>query len=230
MQKTIMRHAGALAIGSVLFLAAQALAQGTAGADAASGKDHDHGHSHGHSHDAKDSVYNGYFEDGQVKPRQLGDWEGDWQSVYPYLVDGTLDTVMAQKAKHGDKSADEYRAYYDAGYKTDVDRIVIDGASVAFFRGKESVKADYVTDGHEILTYEKGNRGVRYVFRKSAGDDAAPQFIQFSDHKIAPDKADHYHLYWGNDRAALLKEVTNWPTYYPAGLTGEQIVEELLAH
>lgn len=229
MQKTIMRHAGALAIGSVLFLA-QALAQDTAGADAASGQDHDHGHSHGHSHDAKDSVYNGYFEDGQVKPRQLGDWEGDWQSVYPYLVDGTLDTVMAQKAKHGDKSADEYRAYYDAGYKTDVDRIVIDGASVAFFRGKEPVKADYVTDGHEILTYEKGNRGVRYIFRKSAGDDAAPQFIQFSDHKIAPDKADHYHIYWGNDRAALLKEVTNWPTYYPAGLTGEQIVEELLAH
>ena len=87
-----------------------------------------------------------------------------------------------------------------------------------------------MTDGHEILTYEKGNRGVRYIFRKSAGDDAAPQFIQFSDHKIAPDKADHYHIYWGNDRATLLKEVTNWPTYYPAGLTGEQIVEELLAH
>ncbi|MDR7030788.1 ABC-type Fe3+-siderophore transport system permease subunit [Rhizobium rosettiformans] len=24
----------------------------------------------------------------------------------------------------------------------------------------------------------------------------APEFIQFSDHKIAPERADHYHLYW----------------------------------
>jgi len=224
----IMRHAGALAIGSVLFLTAQALAQGTADTDHAPQKGHDHGHSH--SHDTKDAVYNGYFEDDQVKPRALGDWEGEWQSVYPYLADGTLDPVIAAKAAHGDKSADEYRAYYETGYRTDVDRIVIDGASVSFSRGEDTAKADYAADGHEILTYEKGNRGVRYIFRKIAGDDDAPLFIQFSDHAIAPKKAGHYHLYWGDDRAALLKEVSNWPTYYPSALSADQIVQEMLAH
>lgn len=48
--------------------------------------------------------------------------------------------------------------------------------------------------------------------RRLAGEgrfDYAPQFIQFSDHKIAPRKTDHVHIYWGNDRTALLKEVTN---------------------
>jgi zinc transport system substrate-binding protein len=54
--------------------------------------------------------------------------------------------------------------------------------------------------------------------------------MQFRDHKIAPDASDHYHLYWGNDRAALLEEVTNWPTYYPSSLDAKGIVHEMLEH
>ncbi|MFT4014271.1 MAG: ZinT/AdcA family metal-binding protein, partial [Paracoccus sp. (in: a-proteobacteria)] len=83
---------------------------------------------------------------------------------------------------------------------------------------------------HEILTYEKGNRGVRFIFRKTGGDAAAPGFIQFSDHNIAPVKSDHFHIYWGDDRAALLQEVTNWPTYYPSALSTEEVVSEMQAH
>ncbi|MBX5039336.1 ZinT family metal-binding protein [Rhizobium lentis] len=220
MNKAITTLSCALAVSAILTCAEMAAAQTSSG----------NNHNHSHSHDKMGSTYDGYFDDDQVKARELSDWEGDWQSVYPYLVDGTLDPVMADKAKHGDKSAGEYRAYYDTGYKTDVDRIVINGKKVTFFRGKDSVVGDYETDGHEILTYKKGNRGVRFIFRKSAGDDAAPRFIQFSDHIVAPEKADHYHLYWGNDRAALLNEVTNWPTYYPASLSGKQIAEEMLSH
>lgn len=226
MQMMIKRPARALAIFAALFFAGQALPGGTANAETSSS----HNHAHGHAHDSKGSVYEGYFEDDQVKPRALSDWEGDWQSVYPYLVDGTLDPVMADRAKHGGKSADDYRAYYDAGYKTDVDRIVIKDNSVSFFRGKDTASANYEVDGYEILTYEKGNRGVRFIFKKTTGDDAAPHFIQFSDHIIAPEKAGHYHLYWGDDRTALLKQVTNWPTYYPSHLNGKQIVDEMLAH
>lgn len=204
-----------------------------------SGKVHEHdgeeAHAHGHSHDhahshGDDQIYKGYFEDGQVKDRALSDWAGDWQSVYPYLQDGTLDPVMAHKAESGDQSADEYKAYYEIGYRTDVDRIEIDGDTVRFVREGKSLEARYVSDGYEILTYKKGNRGVRFIFKKVEGDADAPQFIQFSDHKIAPEKADHYHLYWGNDRAALLEEVTNWPTYYPSSLSAKEIVEEMMAH
>lgn len=226
MHNQVTRATRAFALFAALALAAHAVSAGAAHAKSSRGHDHAHSHAHG----AKSEVYNGYFKDEQVKPRTLEDWEGEWQSVYPYLLDGTLNPVMAEKAKRGDKSASEYRAYYKAGYKTDVDRIVIAGKSVTFFRGKQPTKANYVPDGYEILTYAKGNRGVRFIFKKEEGDEAAPRFIQFSDHMIAPDIADHYHLYWGDDRAALLKEVTNWPTYYPADLTGKQIVEEMLAH
>lgn len=199
------------------------------------GKVHEHegeqGHDHAHAHDhGDDQVYKGYFEDAQVKDRALSDWAGDWQSVFPLLQDGTLDPVMAHKAEDGKQSADEYKAYYEVGYKTDVERITIDGDIVTFFKDGKPLKGRYASDGHEILTYEKGNRGVRFIFKKVEGDADAPDYFQFSDHKIAPGKADHYHLYWGNDRAALLEEVTNWPTYYPSSLSAKEIVEEMIAH
>lgn len=190
-----------------------------------SGQVHDHAHNHG-----DDQIYKGYFEDDQIEARALVDWEGDWQSVYPYLEDGTLDPVMEHKAESGDQSAEEYREYYETGYRTDVERIVIDGDMVTFYENGQPVEARYASDGHEILTYARGNRGVRFIFAKTEGDDAAPQYIQFSDHKIAPAAADHYHLYWGDDRAALLEEVTNWPTYYPSSLNADQIVREMMAH
>lgn len=117
-----------------------------------------------------------------------------------------------------------------ARYRTDVNRIEIDGDTVRFFRDGNPLEARYASDGHEILKYEAGNRGVRFIFKKTEGDAKAPQYIQFSDHKIAPAAADHYHLYWGDDRAALLAEVTNWPTYYPSSMGTEQIVREMIAH
>ncbi|KZY39711.1 metal-binding protein ZinT [Roseovarius sp. HI0049] len=218
----LLKHAAALVTGALLTLTAPALASDTAD------KDHDHDHSHAESHQS--DIYKGYFEDSQIAPRPLSDWEGDWQSVYPYLMDDSLDPVMQHKAEHGDKTAGEYRAYYETGYATDVDRIEITGDRVTFHEGDSAVSGTYAEDGHEILTYKKGNRGVRFIFQKTEGDEEAPDYIQFSDHRIAPAKADHYHLYWGDDRAALLEEVTNWPTYYPADLTVDQIVEEMTAH
>ncbi len=37
-----------------------------------------------------------FFYNDEVADRSLADWEGDWQSVYPYLVSGDLDEVFAQ--------------------------------------------------------------------------------------------------------------------------------------
>lgn len=221
--KFLTRTAMALIAGLALTSAGPSQAQQRAGT-------HSHGHNHDHGSDRQKDHARGIFEDGEVQPRPLSDWEGAWQSVYPYLIDGTLDPVMADKAAHGSKTAAEYRAYYETGYKTDVARIEIKGGKVSFTSPSGVVAGEYVSDGQDILTYRAGNRGVRYVFKKTAGDADAPDFIQFSDHIIAPQKAGHYHLYWGDDRAALLEEVTHWPTYYPAGLTGEEIQHEMLAH
>ncbi|MGG2065251.1 ZinT/AdcA family metal-binding protein [Bacillus sp. S14(2024)] len=195
---------------------------------------HDHGHEHDHSHvhdEETKKIYEGYFEDSQVKERSLSDWEGDWQSVYPYLQDGTLDEVFAYKAKHtGKMTAKEYKEYYNEGYQTDVNRIVIQGNIVTFFKNGEEYSGKYIYDGYEILTYDSGNRGVRYIFKLAEKAEGVPQYIQFSDHSIYPNKASHYHLYWGDDRKVLLDEVIHWPTYYPSKMDGHDIVHEMMEH
>ncbi|WP_281659004.1 ZinT/AdcA family metal-binding protein [Halobacillus sp. Cin3] len=195
-------------------------------------KHSEHNHNHGHADDEEaQQIYDGYFEDEQVKDRELTDWEGDWQSVYPYLQDGTLDEVFAHKAENdGDMTAEEYKEYYKIGYETDVERIIFEGNDVTFFENGEKSSGTYTYDGYEILTYEAGNRGVRYIYELTEEDGDLPQYIQFSDHSITPTDADHYHLYWGDDREALLDEVTNWPTYYPSDLDGQEIAHEMMAH
>ena len=57
-------------------------------------------HSHGHQMtEAEQKAANGVFEDKDVKDRALSDWDGTWQSVYPFLLDGWLDPVFKQKAQ-----------------------------------------------------------------------------------------------------------------------------------
>ncbi|MBV7318244.1 metal-binding protein ZinT [Bacillus halotolerans] len=194
--------------------------------------DHDHDHSHSHAHgEETEKIHEGYFKNSQVKDRSLSDWEGDWQSVYPYLQDGTLDEVFSYKSKHeGDKTAEEYKEYYKKGYKTDVDRILIQKDAVTFFKNGKEYSGKYTYDGYEILTYDGGNRGVRYIFKRAKKAEGLPQYIQFSDHSIYPTKASHYHLYWGEDREALLDEVKNWPTYYPSEMDGHDIAHDMMAH
>lgn len=184
---------------------------------------------HGHDEESK-QIYQGYFDDDQVADRELTDWEGDWQSVYPYLLNGDLDKVFAHKAEEGDMTAEEYKDYYTEGYVTDVERIVIDNGNVTFYKDGEEFSGDYEYDGYEILTYEKGNRGVRFIYKLAEESKEMPQYIQFSDHIISPQVSSHFHLYWGDDREKLLDEVTHWPTYYPSNLDGDDIVRDQLAH
>ena len=191
--------------------------------EAKPGMQAEEGHNHGYSH----------FADSDVQDRSLTDWSGDWQSVYPYLEDGELDEVMERKAENGDKTAEEYKAYYETGYKTDVEKIVIDGENntMEFTKNGVSAKATYEYKGYQIYDYESGSRGVRYFFEATDGSEDAPKYVQFSDHGIAPGKAEHFHIYAGNDGFdALSEEMENLPTYYPADMTGEEIAEDMLEH
>jgi zinc transport system substrate-binding protein len=193
---------------------------------------HDHEHAHSHSSEKEKEIYSGIFEDDEVEDRPLSDWEGDWQSVYPYLLDGTLDEVFQHKAEtKQDKTFEEYKAYYKTGYETDVERIVINGDEITFYQNGEGKTGKYQYHGYEILTYESGNRGVRYLFDRVGEAEGVPAHIQFSDHSIYPTQAEHYHLYFGDEaHDELLQELDHWPTYYFSDLSGEEIAHEMIAH
>ena len=178
------------------------------------------------------TVQNGYFEDADVKDRTLSDYAGNWQSVYPFLEDGTLDQVFDYKAKlTGKMTKDEYKAYYQKGYQTDVNKINIADNTMEFIQGGQSKQYTYKYVGKKILTYKKGNRGVRFLFEATDADAGQFKYVQFSDHNIAPVKAEHFHIFFGGtSQEALFEEMDNWPTYYPDGLSGQEIAQEMLAH
>ncbi|MEW4354693.1 zinc ABC transporter substrate-binding protein AdcA [Streptococcus pneumoniae] len=178
------------------------------------------------------TVQNGYFEDSAIKDRTLSDYAGNWQSVYPYLTDGTLDQVFDYKAKlSGQMTAAEYKAYYDTGYKTDVSHIHITDKTMEFVVNGESKKYTYKYVGKKVLTYKKGNRGVRYLFEATDSDAGQFKYVQFSDHNIAPVKTGHFHIFFGGEsQEKLFDELDNWPTYYPDSMTGQEIAQEMLAH
>ena len=187
----------------------------------------------GMEHEHEEDHHDGVFEDADVQDRTLADWQGDWQSVYPYLLDGTLDPVFAHKAaEKQDKTEAEYKAYYTAGYQTDIERITIDGDTIAFFENGKPITAKYIYEGFRILTYESGKKGVRYQFQSADPASAAPKYIQFSDHEIGPvDHAEHFHIFMGNDGFdKLSEEMENWPTYYDSSLTGDEVLDEMLSH
>lgn len=94
-------------------------------------------HSHGHQMtEAEQKAANGVFEDKDVKDRKLSDWDGTWQSVYPFLLDGSLDPVFKKKAEKDHKSVEAVKAYYRTGYATDVGSIGIENNVMEFHQGK----------------------------------------------------------------------------------------------
>lgn len=97
---------------------------------------------------------------------------------------------MKKKAESGEKTEEEYKQYYETGYKTDVEKIVIDGANgtMEFTKDGNAAKGTYEYRGYQIYDYKSGSRGVRYFFEKTSGSDEAPRYVQFSDHGIAPER------------------------------------------
>lgn len=178
------------------------------------------------------TVASGYFEDKDIKDRELSDWKGDWKSVYPLLQDGSLDQVFDYKAKKsGSMTAAEYKDYYDKGYKTDVSDIKISDKTMTFVvKGQEKTHT-YKYAGKKTLTYKKGNRGVRFMFEATDPDAGEFKYVQFSDHNIAPTKAAHFHIFWGGEsQEKLWDQLENWPTYYPSNLSSFEIAQEMVAH
>jgi zinc transport system substrate-binding protein len=187
-------------------------------------QDEEDGHSHGHES----------FSLEDVRDRALTDWAGDWQSVYPHLLDGTLNPVMEHRAESGEKTAREYYEQYQKAYETDADRLTITGTSMTFYRNSVPARANYVYRGTGVTEEDDGGLWVRYKFEAVGNPpNGVPRYVMFSDHLYAPAKSEHFHIYSSNESFDALMADTNpanYPTYYPANLTKAEIVAEMIGH
>lgn len=99
-----------------------------------------------------------------------------------------------------------------------------------FFKNGKEYFGKYMYDGYEILIYDVGNRGVRYIFKLVKKIEGFFQYIQFSDYSIYLIKVSYYYLYWGDDCEVLFDEVKNWFIYYLLEMDGYDIIYEMMVY
>ena len=183
-----------------------------------------------HAHDHSKEVST--FEDHEVQDRSLSDWEGSWQSAYPFALDGTLDDAFAAMAEEGEMTADEYKTYYQNGYKTDITNINIEGDHIAFtYEDGKKVGSDYKYIGYYIQNWSTGTKAAMYRFEAVDRTSGAPIYIEFNDHMIESAAPEHFHIRMSNESFdAIVDPEKSWPTFFPADMTGEDLCEHMEGH
>ena len=183
-----------------------------------------------HAHDHSKEVST--FEDHEVQDRSLSDWEGSWQSAYPFALDGTLDDAFAAMAEEGEMTADEYKTYYQNGYKTDITNIDIAGDHIAFtYEDGKKVGSDYKYIGYYIQNWSTGTKAAMYRFEAVDRTSGAPVYIEFNDHMIESAAPEHFHIRMSNESFdAIVDPEKSWPTFFPADMTGEDLCEHMEGH
>lgn len=185
-------------------------------------------HEHSHDHSKKVST----FEDDEVQDRPLSDWEGDWQSAYSLVLDGSLDEAWEHKSEDGKMTAEEYKEYYTKGYKSDYSAISIHDDHIKFTDNDGNVtESDYEYTGYYIQNWSTGTKAAMYRFEAVDKESGAPVYIEFNDHIIEPEKAEHFHIRMSNESYdAIVDPEGNWPTFFDAALSPEGVCEEVIGH
>lgn len=185
-------------------------------------------HEHDHDHSKEVST----FEDDEVKDRSLSDWAGEWQSAYPLVLDGSLNEAWEHKSEDGSMTAEEYKDYYTIGYKTDISSVKIDGDNITFtYDDGKTVSSDYGYTGYFIQNWSTGTKAAMYRFEAVDKESGAPVYIEFNDHMIEPEKAEHFHLRMSNESYdAIVDPEGNWPTFFDAALTPDEVCDEVIGH
>ena len=185
-------------------------------------------HEHEHDHSKEVST----FEDDEVKDRSLSDWAGEWQSAYPLVLDGSLDEAWEHKSEDGSMTAEEYKDYYTIGYKSDISSVKIDGDNITFtYDDGKTVSSDYEYTGYFIQNWSTGTKAAMYRFEAVDKESGAPVYIEFNDHMIEPEKAEHFHLRMSNESYdAIVDPEGNWPTFFDAALTPDEVCDEVIGH
>ena len=183
-----------------------------------------------HAHDHSKEVST--FEDHEVQDRSLSDWAGSWQSAYPFALDGTLDDAFAAMAEEGEMTADEYKTYYQKGYKTNITNIDIEGDHIAFtYEDGKKVGSDYKYIGYYIQNWSTGTKAAMYRFEAVDRTSGAPICIEFNDHMIESAAPEHFHIRMSNESFdAIVDPEKSWPTFFPADMTGEDLCEHMEGH
>ena len=118
------------------------------------------------------------------------------------------------------------------GYKTDLAYITIKGDKITYkFDDGKTVSSKYKSNGVYIQNWSTGTKAAMYRFEAVDKKSGAPVYIEFNDHTIEPNKAEHFHFRMSNESYDAIVDPENlFPTYYPAKLSPKEVCEEIAGH
>ena len=187
---------------------------------------------HEHDHDHDDDEHEHKHEKKEVsEDRTLSDYEGEWQSVYPFMDERfKKETASYMAEAEGFDSEDEAWDFFYKGNETDTRYVNIKGNSIEFIK-EDGTKTSGIYEYDGFYSDCWGETSIRYQFKNTDSKSDAPKYVQFDDHLNYPAQAEHFHVYCGDDAKAMLDIKYNWPTYYPADIKSEDdMIHEFLKH
>ncbi len=179
-----------------------------------------------HSHDHDEEI----TED-DIKPREVSEFAGEWQSLYPVLMTGALDEYVEFQAEKKEISVEESREEIEMKWNCGVKTIKIEDNSITLFFDDGSQKSGtYEYAGFATKTNEEGKiSSIRHEFLKKDGD--GPKYVMLNDHGHEPvDHVEHFHIYFGDNNFDELVTTKSNPFFVDAKLDAKGCLENVMGH
>ena len=161
-------------------------------------EEHEHGHDHHHEAEAHNHSAEIHADD--IKDRSLAEFNGEWQSLYPVLMAGSLEEYVEHQAEEKGKSEEDMKAEIAAKWNCGVKTVTVKGNKITLtYDDGKTVSGKYSYAGYAVKKNDEGKiTNVRYKFESK--DKKVPRYVMFNDHGYAPaDKVTHFHFYFGNN-------------------------------
>lgn len=193
------------------------------------GEDHDHDHDHdkkdehGHDHD-HDS-----FTKADVENRDLSQFDGAWQSIRPYVEDGTLDAWVKASAEKKEKNVSDMKADLLKKFSTEYPNLTIKGNEVSVQKDGKTVATGKYKSAGFLFKEGEHHPHVWYQYEIESPVNGLPKYIMINDHgyKVVKEKPDaheaHIHLLCSNEGFEQALATGTSPFYVSATLKKDDV-------
>ncbi|MCR4731428.1 MAG: zinc ABC transporter substrate-binding protein [Saccharofermentans sp.] len=191
--------------------------------------DHEGGeedHDHEHSHEEEKEI-----TEADIKPREVSEFAGEWQSLYPVLMTGALDEYVKYQAEKKSITVEESRAQIEAKWNCGVKTIKIEGNSITlYYDDGTKATGTYEYAGFATKKDDTGKiTSIRHEFLRTSGD--GPKYVMLNDHGHEPaDSVEHFHIYFGDNNFDELVTTTSNPFFVDAKLDAKGCLDNVMGH
>lgn len=160
----------------------------------------------------------------------MADWEGEWNDMGGYLEKDEIQEAfkaLAEKENTDEASAKEA---YLKKRKCDFGGLGIKGDHVKFLKefpdakGEVLGEADYMFK--ESIEVDHGGHKLEWDVFEATSEDA-PYKVLMMMPIHGEESLTHFHMRYGDDKEALLKEEGWYPTFVKPSTTDQQIIDEI---